>query len=279
MYKNEFQSSLYYLGDKKRHGLEKLPLVSDIKIIDNIAQKIDVYVNMTKLVEGVAEGETRIAYETNVTNINKVFTSLDDLKLDFTDEKQATYTSSCILNKYDDNPLLIVCFPPNTEKSWLKETEDVKVLENANIRHNPKILPIKNKEIINFSKKDEGASIMWFYPKELNFTEKDNLYIDYASEGEKELKGMTLNEDKDDLKCEIRKNDLLRCTVPKSHFEGKKSGNYFTKHANHLNGTSTNYEIPPIKVILSDSPDPKPSKGNILPFSLFYLSLLILILF
>ena len=222
MYKNKFQSSLYYLGDKKRHGLEKLPLVSDIKIIDNIAQKIDVYVNITKLVEGVAEGETRIAYETNVTNINKVFTSLDDLKLDFTDESQSTYTRSCILNKYDDNPLLIVCFPPNTEKSWLKETEDVKVLENANIRYNFKILPIKNKEIINYSNKDEGASIMWFYPKELNFTEKDSLYIDYASEGEKELKGMTLNEDKDDLKCEIRKNDLLRCTVPKSHFEGKK---------------------------------------------------------
>ena len=65
-----------------------------------------------------------------------------------------------------------------------------------------------------------------------------------------------------DLSCEKIKNRLKRCIVPKSHFEGRKSGYYFTKHTNHLGSKSTNYEVAPVNVILDDqdkSDDPDES--------------------
>ncbi len=88
---------------------------------------------------------------------------------------------------------------------------------------------------------------------------------------------MTFNEDKKDLSCQIRPNRILRCTVPKSHFDGKKKGYYFTKHTNHEGGKSAFYESPPIKVILNNSP--APSQGNYYSNFLYYSLLLILIMF
>ena len=44
---------------------------------------------------------------------------------------------------------------------------------------------------------------------------------------------------------------MLTCIVPKSHFDGKENGYFFITHKNHLNGYSTCYEIPPVKVILT----------------------------
>ena len=80
---------------------------------------------------------------------------------------------------------------------------------------------------------------------------------------------MTFNKDKGDLSCEKRKqNRLLRCTIPKNHFE--KNGYYFLKHTNHLGGKSSFYEISPIKIIL---------KGSYYYSSLYYSILLILIIF
>ena len=71
-----------------------------------------------------------------------------------------------------------------------------------------------------------------------------------------------------DLNCEIIRKIFLRCTVPKSHFQGMKSGFYFTKHTNHLNGKSISYEGKPVKVILDQSPSPTDSsKGNIIWFN------------
>ena len=83
---------------------------------------------------------------------------------------------------------------------------------------------------------------------------------------------MTFNKDKGDLSCEIGQNGLLRCTVPKSHFD--KNGFYFIKHNNHLNSKSTIYEISPLKVILNEQ-----GKGIFYSLSLYYLLLLILIIF
>ena len=61
--------------------------------------------------------------------------------------------------------------------------------------------------------------------------------------------------------------------MPKSHFDGLRSGYYFTKHTNHLGGKSTSYEAPPIKVILNDIG----GGGSMNSFILYYWLLLILI--
>jgi hypothetical protein len=61
------------------------------------------------------------------------------------------------------------------------------------------------------------------------------------------------------LECE-KKRDFLICILPKSHFEGQKSGYYFPKYVNDLNEEYIFYTNPPFKVILNDeskTPDDK----------------------
>ena len=61
------------------------------------------------------------------------------------------------------------------------------------------------------------------------------------------------------LECE-KKRDFLICILPKSHFEGQKSGYYFPRYVNDLNEEYIFYSVPPFKVILNDeskTPDDK----------------------
>jgi hypothetical protein len=61
------------------------------------------------------------------------------------------------------------------------------------------------------------------------------------------------------LECE-KKRDFLICILPKSHFEGQKSGYYFPKYVNDLNEEHIFYIVPPFKVIINDeskTPDDK----------------------
>ena len=77
------------------------------------------------------------------------------------------------------------------------------------------------------------------------------------------------------FKYNITTSILKKCEITKEHFKGLKNDLYFLKHTNHLSKKSTNYEIPPIKVILEA---PAPSKGNIISLSLFYSLVLLLIM-
>ena len=259
---------IYYINDMASNGLTQLPLVEEITILDKIEQKIDVSVGITRLIENVAEGNSIIAYETNVTKINKVARSDAKINVRFKNEYQDSKDRNCYLKKYDDNPLMIVCFPPSIGKCWLKGTRAEIIINNVHIKYNFIIQPFKNEEKIYHSKNDPGTYIKKMYPEILDFTKRDSFYVYYDSKDIKYLKGITFNEDKGDLFCEERQKELLRCLVPRSHFE--KSGYYFTKHTNHLDGKSIFYEIPPVKVIL---------KGGFYSISLYYSLLLILIMY
>ena len=63
---------------------------------------------------------------------------------------------------------------------------------------------------------------------------------------------------------------IKKCTVSKSHFNGKQSGYYFLKHNNHLEGKSSNYEFLPLKVEINGA-------NIISALSLYYLLLLIIL--
>ena len=54
---------------------------------------------------------------------------------------------------------------------------------------------------------------------------------------------------------------ILRCIVPKSHFENKQNGYYNTYHLNHKNKYIQFYEFSPIKVILTND-DGKSDGGS-----------------
>ena len=264
---NNFPVDVCYSSDTAESGIVELPLVGNIIITAQYIQKTDVFVGITRLLENVAEGySTSFAYETNVTNIKNAIASVH---LNFENEYY-TDSAECIIKKYDENPLLIICPALSIGKCWLKEIKEERINTVGNIRYNFRIQPVKNEEKIYNSKNDKGAFIKWLYPEILDFTKMDTLYIDYDSGNTSHLKGITFNSDKEDLNCQKIPNGLLRCTVPKNHFEGKKSGYYFTRHTNHLDGKSTNYEGSPVKVIL---------KNNYYSISLYYLLLLILIMF
>lgn len=126
---------------------------------------------------------------------------------------------------------------------------------------------------------------------ELDLTKSDFLTVEYTMENLKSLTGLTFNENEKDLFCQTIEWKVKRCTVPKSHFEGKKSDYYFLMHNNYLDGKSTSYEGIPVKVILYDSPGPadKPidqlidkhidhSNGNLISFTLVYSLFLLLIM-
>ena len=156
---------------------------------------------------------------------------------------------SCSFRKYDDTPLLIVCFINNEGTNWLKEITEEKIYDNINIKYNFRIQPVNNEEKI-YNQRGSGTFIFWIYPEILDFTKSDSLIIEYGMENPTELIGISFNSNSPDLNCQTLGREVKRCIVSKSHFEGLKSGYYFTKHHNHLDGKSTSYEISPVKVIL-----------------------------
>ena len=73
---NNYRLNTYYVNVASPNVLIKLPFVDFITIIDNIAQKTDVFVGITRLLVNVTKGNSYIAYETNITNINNVISVL-----------------------------------------------------------------------------------------------------------------------------------------------------------------------------------------------------------
>ena len=165
-----------------------------------------------------------------------------------------------LIQKYNEFPLLIVCYVSQVGKVSLKEITQEIVLDNLNIKYNFRIQPVKNVDIID-SARASGIFIIYNYPYVLDFSKSDSLTVLYSMENPKSLTGLTFNENKGDLSCEIIGTRVQKCTVPKSHFEGKETGYYFLKHSNHLNSKSTCYESFPVKVIL-DGPDSSDSSDS-----------------
>ncbi len=174
--------------------------------------------------------------------------------------------------KYNEHPLLIICNIVNEGTNWLSEITKEEIFDGTNIKYNFRIQPVKNEEKIN-CKKDKGATIYFNYPNILDFTKSNSYSIEFSTNSPDSLTGLTFNENKGDLSCQTGRNYFKACIVPKSHFEGKKTGYYFLKHTNHLHGKSTSYEGFPVKVILNGSGFNKAS------FTLVYSLLLILIMF
>ena len=247
-------------------------------LLNIIYKKKDIFVGITKLIENVAEDDTLISYETNITDISNVFTSIGVFDLEFSNSNTGTKSCSCSFRKYDENPLLIVCFINNEGTNWLKEITQEKIFDNLNIKYKFRIQTVNNEEKINCkTRTGMGTFIFYNYPYILDFTKSDSLTVEYGMENPKSLVGLTFNENSKDLSCNTIGREIKRCTVTKSHFDGKKNGYYFIKHSNHLDGKSTSYEGFPVKVILDDSGNG--SKFNKVSLTLVYSLLLILIIF
>ena len=121
-------------------------------------KKEDIYVKITKLLSKCAQSGATIAYETNITNISKITSSLISLRLPF-NELGDHY---CSFRKTDGSPLLIVCqmdFGNNKFNNSLSEIKEEIILDNINIKYNFRIQPVKNAEKF-YACKSSGSLIM-----------------------------------------------------------------------------------------------------------------------
>ena len=257
-----------YLNTKS--DLKRFVLIPYIEVQYNF-QKKDIFVGIKKLIENVAEHDTLIAYETNITDIDNIRLDLEAFDLKFVSGEGEGKDRSCAFRKYDETPLLIVCWAMDGT-FWLKKIEkELQFEEELNMKYNFRIQPVDNKEKIYSDREFTGSFIFWVYPETLDFTKEDSLTIDYFLENPDAVNGMTFNENAKDLECEEVGRRIKRCKVPKSHFKGKKTGYYFIKHTNHLNKKSVFYEAPPIKIILSSS------MGSVQKYSFIYIFILLLL--
>ena len=226
-------------------------LVKEIEINYYGIQKEDVFVGITKLIENKFDVLKGITYETNVTNISNVLMGFQSFPMIFGNFGNI----HCFFRKYEDSPLLLICFWQYffREEDYLMEIDKEIILDYINIKYNFRIQPVKINDKFYFDESSECYFPFIYYPKILDFTSQNEWNITFIGNMDK-YPGIRLNMDEEDLECEISEDDdLSYCLISKSHFKGKKSGFYYIIHVNEFNEKVTFYEIPPIKVVLNES--------------------------
>ena len=223
------------------YGQLTFDFVFDINIFYEITEKIDIYVNITKLLENVTEQGSTFAYETSVDDIEKLNTKI--FKLEFAKGDQDCYFKK----SNNNNNLLLICVPRLLGEIYLGRINET-ILDEIHYKYNFIINSVENDEIIYVD--NYGIPFGLAYPEILNFTTEYTMTIRYLMNNPFYLESIKLNPDSPyNLDCEDL-NNMKKCNVPLTHFKNKESGNYNTYHINHKRQYSINYEINPINVIL-----------------------------
>ena len=198
--------SLFYFSKSGR--MEPLLLVSFITYNFKV-QKKDVNIEITKLLTDYVEKSNYIAYETNLINFPSLMALLFNLTFIGKEEKEKDL--SCMLRKGQNTPLLILCESSYNHKDEisLKEIKNNYIINNINAKYNFIIKPVNNNQKINIINNDYTYSIIpTIYPNILDFTSNDSFDIDLYLDEQKNVAGVTFNQDVEDLKCENLTNIL-----------------------------------------------------------------------
>lgn len=242
--------------------------------------KEDIYVEAIKLLNNDLDSNNAIAYETNVNNF-PILEISNFFYLTFTNAKYNNYI--CHFKKNKNMPLLLIC-----QLSAFNGNVILKEIKNLNISN----IHIKYNFILSYNKNEVVRTLDWgelsnyvsvIYPQILNFTNEENINITMYSY-ECYYYGLKLNLNSPELQCSKGVGDNYvnyGCIVPKSHFNGLKSGNYFLYHRN-MNSHSGNYinifyEVTPFEVILPEESGNKSKRFKYsLLLNLFYLGLILI---
>ena len=255
--KEKIIENLYYNGEifelyyySSSNGLYKFPYVSDIIINYNISKKEDIYVGVTKLLQNNLDMQNFIPFETNVTSISNVISNLFLYKTNIDDYL-------CKMKKNIDKPLLFLCLKSNTTINGITtsfgENNTEVILNDIYIKYNFRIQPVNMQE--KYTLTNLGSLIMINYPTKLGFNKTDLIKIHLIMNLPENIKGIKLNPNSDELKCEHTDNNTKICSVPKSHFN--ESGYYYIHYLNGDNKLNIFYDISPILVsIPKDEPKP-----------------------
>ena len=273
---NSFPISYY---DNESCTINELPLIP-INIINNIKHKEDIYVNITNLLTDNIDGKGVIVYETNVTNISTYYLIDKGFNLTFlkinnnTIEKELQF--ECHFLKYDERPLILLCFASEEGEFKLKEINET-IISNYSIKYNYIINDVKKvtNSIVKYNK-TTGSFINWYFPKELDFQDVNWIILDLYVDNAADLNGLTLTFDKTsvDLKCGNIKNNIIRCNVTKDDFDDDNEEDtryYYIKRKNHLVDKVISFEVPPIKVSFI------PPNGKLVVYAMAYSAIIFVI--
>ena len=273
---NSFPISYY---DYESCTINELPLIP-INIINNIKHKEDIYVNITNLLTDNIDGKGVIVYETNVTNISTYYLIDKGFNLTFlkinnnTIEKELQF--ECHFLKYDERPLILLCFASEEGEFKLKEINET-IISNYSIKYNYIINDVKKvtNSIVKYNK-TTGSFIYWYFPKELDFQDVNWIILDLYVDNAADLNGLTLTFDKTsvDLKCGNIKNNIIRCNVTKDDFDDDDEEDtryYYIKRKNHLGDKVISFEVPPIKVSFI------PPNGKLVVYAMAYSAIIFVI--
>ena len=273
---NSFPISYY---DNESCTINELPLIP-INIINNIKHKEDIYVNITNLLTDNIDGKGVIVYETNVTNISTYYLidkgfNLTFLKIKINNTIEKELQFECHFLKYDERPLILLCFASEEGEFKLKEINET-IISNYSIKYNYIINDVKKvtNSIIKYNK-TTGAFIYWYFPKELDFQDVNWIILDLYVDNAADLNGLTLTFDKTsvDLKCGNIKNNIIRCNVTKDDFDDDEEDTryYYIKRKNHLGDKVISFEVPPIKVSFI------PPNGKLIVYAIAYSAIIFVI--
>ena len=132
-------------------------------------------------------------------------------------------------------------------------------MDNIHIKYNFRIQPVNRPE--EFTMKNSGGFMLLRYPIKLDFSKNNLIPIYFFIADDTNTRGIRLNPDSEELNCGFPLyEDDIKCLVPKSHFNGKQSGYYYTYYLNNKNGLNIFYEISPFLVILPKEDESKPEE-------------------
>ena len=260
--KTEILALSYY--DTSLYDIITLDYIFDIKINYENIHKEDIKVEITKLLTSSVGLYDKVVYETNVNSINNV--TSDFFNFAFNNSMDSTIFT-CFFKKIKDHPLYLFCqMTYDNGKYYIGEINEVVRIDNINIRYNFLIQPTTNYEAF-YNGNYIGGYILYSYPTTLNFYSKQTETIYYLISGNinENQFYIKLNLDSSsDILCRgsssySRNLRFMSCTIPKSHFNGKKDGNYYTYFRNiddyNNHGYTKYYEQPPVQVVLPKDTD------------------------
>ena len=260
------QNYIHYLDYTYQIKSGEIPMITEINILYENVVKEDIYVGITKCLTNYTELKSYVIYETNITNIKKVKASLH---LEALEKDGSSSKIGCRLVKHEINPLYLMCEISFPEFISIKEITKEIVFNDINVKYNFRIQPYKF-EKFNVNVNQIGGIMALIYPEVFDFSKKSELDFYLYSAYPDNVKGLSYNENGDELNCKKNNKITIKCTVSKNHFKGKANGYYFIRRKNSLNISAISYETPPVKVILN--------KGNIIKYSLVYLLLIFIFL-
>ena len=243
-------------------GLGMFQFVNPINInYPNIAKE-DIYLSLENIKENIVDSGTFITFETNIRTFPKIKTKFFPITL-WKEE------NSCDFIKHENSDsLYMVCRTDYTNGNFTIGEIKQYILNDIHYQYNFIIQP-KNLDVNISILNKLGSSLIKVYPDTLDFTSEDSLdlYINRDSGIDDRINfNIRLNKDGSDLNCVILEYGK-KCTVPKSHFLGKKGGYYYIYHKDSLGNYLAYYENFGVKVILGGEDDTDNS-GKIVKLSL-----------